>query len=128
MTSSLNTYEQNLLEGWESVYKKGQLTLWILMSLKDGPKHMQQIKEYVEKASNHTVSADDKSMYRSLRRYTESELIQYSTRPGQAGPDLKVYELTETGEKVLTEFVRRNIAEVYQTQAALALFNNDKKL
>ena len=34
-----------LLAGWEDVYKKSQLTLWILIALKDGEKSMASVKD-----------------------------------------------------------------------------------
>src|SRR4051812_46916709 len=99
----LNDYEQKLLAGWEDVYKKGQLNLWILLALKEAPKHMADIKQAMADLTDGTVSADDKSMYRALRRYTEAELVGYTFRPSPNGPDLKVYELTDTGRNVLNE-------------------------
>jgi len=30
----MNEYEQQLLDGWEEVFKKGQLTLWIMLALR----------------------------------------------------------------------------------------------
>lgn len=109
----LDDYEQDLLQAWEEVFKKGQLTLWVLLSLKAGPKHMAEIKDYIQTATNDTLSADDQSMYRALRRYYDAEMVTYTTEPGHNGPDRKVYALTETGVKILSSFVERNIAGVY---------------
>lgn len=125
MKFSPDSFEDKLLSGWESVHKKGQLTLWVLLSLKDGPKHMQQIKDYVEQKSNDTISADDQSLYRSLRRYTDAELTTFTTQPGRGGPELKVYELTPTGLAVLDEFIQRNIRDVFLTESAQKLFAPD---
>ena len=105
----MNEYEQKLLAGWEDVYKMGQLSLWIMLALKDGAKHMNQIKDFVLDATDGVVAADDKSMYRSLRRYNDSELITYEMIPGEGGPALKQYRLTETGQRVLQAFLQRNI-------------------
>lgn len=112
MKTSLDNYEQKLLDGWEEVYKKGQLTLWILLALKDRPRYMPDIKQFIDDATNRTLSADDKSMYRALRRYADAELVCFTTEPGDSGPDRKVYELTLTGKKVLGEFLDRNLTKV----------------
>jgi len=40
-----------LLATWEETYKKGQLTLWIFLSLKDGRKYVDEIKSFVEEQS-----------------------------------------------------------------------------
>ena len=103
-------YVDGLLQGWEEVHKKGQLTLWILLALKDGPKHMAGIKSFIDAATNHALTVDDQSMYRALRRYYETELADYEAAPGN-GPDRKVYRLSAIGEDVLRQFVRRNIVD-----------------
>jgi len=108
----LDEYESKLLEGWEDVFKKGQLTLWIMLALKDGPKHMTEIKQFISEATNGTLSADDKSLYRALRRYYDTELVDFNAEPGKGGPDLKIYSLTDVGRKVLAMFTKRNITDV----------------
>ena len=108
----LNTYEQKLLAGWEETYNKGQLSLWILLSLKAGPKYMSQIKEFILESTSKLVDPDDKSVYRALRRFRDSELIDYNLLPSTSGPDLKSYFLTTTGTNVLNVFLGRNIAGV----------------
>jgi PadR family transcriptional regulator PadR len=118
----LDKYERKLLEGWEEVFKKGQLTLWIMLALKDGPKHMSEIKEFIYRSTNGSLSADDKSMYRALRRYYDTELVEYTERPGKGGPDLKVYSLSSVGAKVLDAFVKRNIVDVYFNKKVKELF------
>ena len=74
----LSKYEETLLEGWEDVHKRGQLTLWILLALKDGPKHMQKIKRFISDITSMSISADDKSMYRALRRFADAEIATLS--------------------------------------------------
>jgi DNA-binding PadR family transcriptional regulator len=112
MVMNLDDYERKLLEGWEEVFKRGQLTLWIMLALKDGPKHMAEIKQFISEATKGTLSADDKSLYRALRRYYDTELVDFSNEPGRGGPELKVYSLTEVGRNVLAEFTKRNITDV----------------
>ncbi len=120
----LDDYEQKLLDGWEGVFKKGQLTLWIMMALKDGPKHMNEIKTFIAQATNGTLSADDQSMYRALRRYYDAEMIDYSGEPGKSGPDLKVYSLATIGAKVLDQFIQRNIVTIFFKPEIKALLKN----
>ena len=106
-------YEEQLLDAWEEVFKKGQLTLWILLALKDGPKHMAEIKQFIEKATDGSMTADDQSMYRALRRYHDAEMVGFTGEPGRNGPDRKVYRLTAIGHAVLESFVQRNILNVF---------------
>ncbi len=116
MKSSFNRmshYEQKLLAGWEEVFKKGQLTLWILLALRDCPKHMAEIKNFIHSATGGVLSVDDQSMYRALRRYHDVEMVGFTTEPGDNGPDRKVYALTGVGAKVLDQFLDRNIVSVF---------------
>jgi PadR family transcriptional regulator PadR len=109
----LSKYEKTLLEGWEEVHKRGQLTLWILLALKDGPKRMADIKHFIHEVTNNILTADDKSLYRALRRYTKAEMLGFKTVPSKNGPDLKVYHLTDVGNKVLSTFLERNVIKLF---------------
>lgn len=111
-----------LLSGWEEVYKKSQLTLWILLALKDGEKSMQFIKEYILERTNNNIDADDKSMYRALRRFDDADLITAKSAPNPGGPDIKLWRLTETGKWVLENFIERNIKGVLLTDKNKNLF------
>ena len=110
---SLDSFEQSLLDAWEDTHKKSQLTLWILLTLKDGPKHMAQIKTFIDDASNGNMSVDNQSMYRALRRLKSSKLIHFTLRLGRGGPDLKQYYLTATGHNVLEAFLERQLAPFF---------------
>lgn len=118
----LTVYEKTLLEGWEDTHKKAQLTLWILLMLKKSPMHMTAIKEGIALHTNNTIIADDKSMYRALRRFTEAELIMYELEKSQGGPDKKIYHLTSIGKNVLTTFLQRNVAAIYFNENNSQLF------
>lgn len=98
-----------LLSAWEETYKKGQLTLWIFLSLKDGEKYVDEIKSFVEKESNHTMTCENQSLYRNLRKYQHLDVVHFKTREGHKGPDRKYYYLTELGENLLNSFIDRNI-------------------
>ncbi|MCD7963145.1 MAG: PadR family transcriptional regulator [Rikenellaceae bacterium] len=102
-----------LLMVWEETYKKGQLTLWIFLALKDGKKYVDEIREFVEINSCKTMHCEDQSLYRSLRKYRELEIVDYETAKGNKGPDRKYYFLTKDGEKLLEEFLKRNIMLFY---------------
>jgi PadR family transcriptional regulator PadR len=115
----LSKYEQTLLDGWEDIYKKSQLTFWILLALEAGDKHMSEIKHFIQKSTNETLTVDDQSMYRALRRFADAELVTAYTKPSQSGPDLKVYTLTETGVRILGAFTKRNIVDIYLNPSIL---------
>lgn len=106
-------YAQQILSGWEDVHKKGQLTLWVLLALKENPKHMGVIKQFVSDVTNGTMTVDDKSLYRALKRYHEAELTIATNEPGVKGPDRKVYMLSPLGRQVLKSFIDRNIVSIF---------------
>ena len=98
-----------LLSAWEETYKKGQLTLWIFLSLKDGEKYVDEIKSFVEEESNHTMTCESQSLYRNLRKYQHLDVVDFKTGEGYKGPERKYYYLTELGVDLLNSFIDRNI-------------------
>lgn len=107
--SKLNDYEEKLLKGWEEIFKRGQLTFWVLLSLKQSPKHMAEIRFWITSMTNGTITVEERSLYRALQRYYDAELVTYDTATGTRGPDRKVYKLTKIGKNVLAKFIDRNI-------------------
>ena len=69
----------DLLNSWEETYKKGQLTLWIFISLKDGNKYVGEIKSFIENMSNNTISREQQSVYRSLIKYLHLEIVEFNS-------------------------------------------------
>ena len=43
--------------------KKGQLTLWIFLSLKEGPKYVSQLQDSIARFSRETMRAEEQSLY-----------------------------------------------------------------
>lgn len=98
-----------LLNAWEETYKKGQLTLWIFLSLKEGPKYVTELQESINRYSNGTIKAEEQSLYRTLRKFYHLKMVDFSTGKGHKGPDRKYYQLTPLGRSLLHDFVERNI-------------------
>ncbi len=103
----------DLLSAWEETYKKGQLTLWIFFALRDGPKYTDEIKQFVEDASSATISCEEQSLYRALRKFEHVGVLAHELRRGNKGPDRKYYYLTDLGETLYTRFTQRNINLFY---------------
>lgn len=119
------SYENIILSSWEDVYKKSQLTLLILLALKDAPKHMSQIKQFINDISGDAMAADDQSMYRALRRFRDARMVAFTLRAGTRGPDLKQYYLTSTGQSVLKKFLDRNISAVFYNKRVQELIESE---
>lgn len=100
---------QLLLEAWEETYKKGQLTLWIFLALKDKEKYVEEIKDFIETESNNSMKCEEQSLYRNLRKYKHIEVVDFTTQKGNKGPDRKYYFLTPLGKQLLEKFIQRNI-------------------
>ena len=107
--NKLDDYEKKLLSGWEEIFKRGQLTFWVLLSLRQSPKHMAEIRSWITNITDNTITVEERSLYRALQRYYDVELVTYDTAEGDRGPERKVYKLTKIGENVLNKFVDRNI-------------------
>ncbi len=103
------TLHEDLLSAWEETYKKGQLTLWIFLSLKEGPKYVTQLQESINRFSKGTIRAEEQSLYRTLRKFYHLKMVDFSSRKGHKGPDRKYYHLTALGQSLLQSFVERNI-------------------
>ncbi len=102
-------YKNKLLTSWEDVYKKGQLSFWILLSLKEKPRYVDEIKAFIETVTKGTFTCEEQSLYRALRKYYDIEMVDYTTKEGNKGPERKYYFLTDIGKDVLQQFIKRNI-------------------
>lgn len=120
--SSKEKYKMELLEAWEDTYKKGQLTLWVFLALKEGEKFVDEIKAFVENKTKGTLSCEEQSLYRTLRKYKELDMVNYNTRPGQGGPERKYYYLTDLGLELLSLFTQRNINLFFQPDIQKLMF------
>lgn len=116
-------YKTDLLTSWEETYKKGQLTFWLLLALRDKSLFVSEIKNFIESATNGTISCEEQSIYRSLRKYYDLEIVDYELRKGYKGPDRKYYFLTIIGKELLHEFTQRNISILYNKKLS-DLINN----
>ncbi|MDM1293980.1 PadR family transcriptional regulator [Sphingobacterium sp. N143] len=107
---------KELLSSWEDTYKKGQLTLWIFLSLRESKKYVDEIKEFVETQSNGTITCEEQSLYRALRKYEHIDVLKHELRKGIKGPERKYYYLTDLGNELFNQFVTRNIRLFYSEE------------
>lgn len=104
-----NEMIDELLNAWEETYKKGQLTFWVFLALKESDKCVEEIKEFVEKMSKGSMSCEEQSLYRNLRKFQHLDIVAYESKRVSKGPDRKYYYLTEIGNELFKRFVERNI-------------------
>jgi len=113
-----------LLNAWEETYKKGQLTFWVFLALKESNKCVEDIKEFVEKVSEGTMSCEEQSLYRNLRKFQHLEIVAYENRKVNKGPDRKYYYLTDNGRELFKRFVERNIL-IFTKENIINLLTSD---
>jgi DNA-binding PadR family transcriptional regulator len=111
-----NNHLAELLSAWEETYKKGQLTLWIFLALKDGKKYVEEIKTFVEEQSRNTMTCESQSLYRNLRKFQHVGVVDFEAGEGNKGPERKYYFLTDQGQSLLNSFIERNIKLFFNEQ------------
>ena len=99
----------DLLTQWEEAYKKGLLTFWILLLLHEQPRYAFELSTAIAAASNETISADDQSVYRALKRFGGMKIVSSYWEDSPQGPQRKYHQLTDLGEELLRKFIQRNI-------------------
>jgi len=104
------SYEEKLLTDWETVFKQGLLTFWVLISLRGKSLTTGEIRDRVSELTRGTYNTSEQALYRSLRKYFDLELVDYEEVENSKGPKRKVYTLSKLGEEVLREFTNRNIS------------------
>ena len=98
-----------LLEQWEGVYKKGLLTFWVLLLLHERPMYVFEMGQALVTVSRGTMSADERSLYRALRRFERAGFVESEWQASDVGPQRRYYHLSELGTELLHRFTRRNI-------------------
>ncbi|MBL1171142.1 MAG: PadR family transcriptional regulator [Chloroflexi bacterium] len=99
----------SMLENWESVYKKGLLTFWLLLLLNEKPAYPYEMSAEVTRLSEGMISADGNSIYRAVSRFEEMGLVASKSGESKLGPPRKYYSLTDEGRGLLRMFIERNI-------------------
>lgn len=102
-------YEEKLLNNWEDVFRQGLLTFWVLVALSQKEMTVSEIRLSVLNLTDNTYNTSDQALYRLLRKHYDLEIVDTREIKGNAGPNKKLYMLSETGHKLLVEFCNRNI-------------------
>ena len=107
-----------LLEQCESVYKRGVLTFWLLLMLYQRPMYAFKMGSKLAAISQGTITAEEKSLYRALRRLEAAGLVESSWQPSDVGPHRRYYHLTQLGSELLRRFAQRNILIFHEPAVA----------
>ncbi len=104
-----NKLLNELLHSFEESFKKGLLSFWIFLSLKNDKKYVDEIKLFIENNTKNAMTCELQSLYRNLRKYKHLGIVDYEMGQGNKGPDRKYYFLTKFGQEFFDKFVKRNI-------------------
>jgi DNA-binding PadR family transcriptional regulator len=116
LTNLIESEVEELLPQWEESYKKGLLSFWILFSLTHRAMYAYEMKGEILKLSQGSISAEENSIYRALRRFIQAELIDSEAQESPSGPARKYYSLTPLGTQLLKQFIERNLL-VFQSES-----------
>ena len=122
MTRQDDRYRAELLETWENTYKKGQLTFWLLLALRDESRYVSDIQAFIDTHTEGSITCEDQSVYRALRKFYDLEIVDYELRDGNKGPERKYYSLTPIGRDLLGKFIERNVKILYNRSLVDLLF------
>lgn len=120
MGHQTNQLDQLLLQ-WEDSYKKGLLSFWMLLLLHGRSTYAYEMTAMIAEMSRGTVVADEKSIYRALKRFEENNLVQSWLQNSDVGPPRRYYSLTPLGQQLLARFIERNIRIFAQADVAAAI-------
>ena len=107
-----------LLAQWEETYKKGLLSFWLLLLLAQRKAYPYEIKEAIAEISQQTISAEENSIYRALKRLAQSGVVESEVQPSENGPNRRYFYLTDLGTELLNRFITRNIQVFQHPQVA----------
>ena len=86
-----------MLAQWEEVYKRSLLSFWLLLLLSEQEMYAYKMGDAIRQMSQGTVDADDNSIYRALRRFSNSGLVASEKRQSDRGPARRYFWLTPSG-------------------------------
>lgn len=111
----VKTDDSKLLQQWEESYKKGLLSFWILFSLTQRSMYAYEMRKEIYDLSQGSISVEDNSIYRALKRFIEADLVSFNMQSSPNGPARKYFCLTSSGKDLLNHFIKRNIL-VFQSE------------
>ena len=112
------------VDEWSEVYKKGQLSFWVLLSLFEEKRYAADVLTFLQEVSDGEFVVKEQSLYRALRRFRAMKLIDSVKEASpSSGSKRHYYFLTPAGREVLKQYTDRNIKPLYK-QSIVHLISN----
>ncbi len=89
------------LENWQTQLRKGLLDIVVLNLLRHGPSHGYEMVQTMKRVEG--LKIREGNIYPILSRLQTEGLVASYSEPSSDGPPRKYFQLTATGEKVLSE-------------------------
>lgn len=98
----------NLLHTWDPRGSVAGVALEhaLLVSLSERSGTGYQLTRRFDRSIGHWWRASHQQIYKTLARMTENGLVTYVEQAQDGKPDKKVYSITDTGRKTLSEWIR----------------------
>lgn len=109
-------YEQKLLSDWEAIFRQGLLSFWVFLAIESNERTVAEIRDQVSELTHGTYETSEQSLYRSLRKYYDLELVDYREIETPGAPKRKLYVLSNIGKQVFKDFCKRNISLFLQPE------------
>jgi DNA-binding PadR family transcriptional regulator len=104
-------YVDAVVASWTETHKKAALMLFVLLALRERPAWSGELTDYIANLTDGYIAVDPHSLHRSLRRLVGLNLITFIEDPvAGTGAKRKTYELTRTGEEVLSRLARKTLS------------------
>ena len=93
----------------------------ILGFLKYRPHTGYEIKQTMDKSTDHFWHAKQSQIYTTLKKLDENGLVASHLEPQNGRPDRRVYVITESGDKELKEWLSQPVTKIDNSKVVLLL-------
>jgi PadR family transcriptional regulator PadR len=100
---------EKVLRIWSREYKKGFLTYFILLMLKEKHMYGLEISEKLKEYSDNNVTLDGSNIYQILKKLRKLRMVTIKKVSSSKGPTRKYYYIEKNGLKALRIFTEEYV-------------------
>ncbi|MFO7916402.1 MAG: PadR family transcriptional regulator [Candidatus Krumholzibacteriales bacterium] len=110
---------ERFLRIWSREYKKGFLTYFILLLLKDTPMYGLEIANKLKHISDRSVRLHGSNIYQILKKLKLHGMVSSKMKDSIKGPSRKYYYIEEKGTELLVVFTQEYVIPLHFSFAAV---------
>ncbi|MCP2620265.1 PadR family transcriptional regulator [Candidatus Aminicenantes bacterium AC-334-K16] len=110
---------RKILVKWSREYKKGFLSFFVLIFLKEKPMYGYEIHHRLEELTGQDGFIQESSIYQILKKMQKLGLVSSYWKKSPRGPKRKYYRLQASGLTLLEEFTRETAFPIIRAAALL---------